>query len=468
MSGRKRFQRDAEIIKKLALDENYLKTREFNNIFGPHFTKNTDGLPNPIETAIVHNGITRIRGGEKVISPVSYLPFNISPGSYRSPQEQEISLKPKPIESRTGQTPTRQPAQDLTTVSAPVPEISDMTKQSDYEYNKQLFERDDQAMKISEAQEKSAVKQHRENQEKPVLERQKLETEMGTPSDISYQELKMKGDPDKEDEERTMETVKLESEERTPSSKKGETSNDAPQDTPEDTPEDEDKHDNAPEDNTPEGTQEEEIPYHDHTIIVSSNSRNKIKYDNGNGEFTYGAIQIIRDGSDIKSIRFMKSGKNSKGYVELEPSEKLSLGERRFLSDKIIELFDVYTQHHKYPPDQSGKIKTNKNNINNIHELIKQLITEDSKLVRSSLKHRPTSKYVYSGSGMRFTSDSGGNTIVIEDQILPELVNALGSLHAGNVSEEIINKIVFLAQQAYERGLISKEQYVGLMNSLVK
>lgn len=463
MSGRKRFQRDAEIIKKLALDENYLKTREFNNIFGPHFTKNTDGLPNPIETAIVHNGIIRIRGGEKVISPVSYLPFNISPGSYRNPQEQEISLKLKPIESRTGQVPTRQPAPELTTVSAPVPEISDMAKQSDYEYNKQLFERDDQAMKISEGQEKSAVKQRITNQEKPVLERQKLETEMGTPSDIAYEELKSKGDPDKEDEERTMETVKLESEERTPSSKKGETSNDAPQDTPED----EDKHDNAPEeDDASESPQEEEIPYSDYTIIVSSNSRNKIKYDNGNGEFTYGAIQIIHDGHDIKSIRFMKSGMKSKGYVELEPSEKLRSGERWSLSKKIIDLFEMYTQL-KYPPNQSGKIKMNKNAINDIHELIKQLITEDSKLVRSSLKQRPTSKYVYSG-GRILTSHSGGSIIVTEDQILPELVNSLGSLHAGNVSEEIINKIIFLAQQAYERGLISKEQYVGLMNSLVK
>lgn len=443
MSGRKRFQRDAEIIKKLALDENYLKTREFNNIFGPHFTKNTDGLPNPIETAIVHNGITRIRGGEKVISPVSYLPFNISPDSYRSPQEQEISLKPKPIESRTGQAPTRQPAQELTTVSAPVPEISDVVKQSDYEYHKQLFERDDLAMQIGDVQEKPAVQQHIANQENLVVEAQKHEAEMATPSDIKIEELKLKGDPDKEQEEKHEETVGLEREELKSSSKKSESSKDAPQD-------DEDKHDNA------QDVIEEEIPEHDHTIKVNSSFNSTIRYDNDK-EFKYGAVQVIHDGRDIKSIRFMKSGKKGKhGYVELEPSESLSPGERVRLKDTILDHLKLYKRYSNHS-DKSGKIKINKKDVRTFHAAIRKLIAPDSKLVKSS-NQQPQSKHLYSGKGM---------SIVVEDQILPELVNSLGSLQAGNVSEEITNKIVFLAQQAYERELITKEQYTGLMKILL-
>lgn len=423
----RRFQRDKELANQLVASENYLKTRQINNIFGPHFTRFNDGIPNPVETVVAQDGITRVRGGEKVISPVSYLPFNISSDTYQSSQEQEISLKPKETQIRTSQAPTRQPAQDLTTVPIPVPEIPDIVQHSEHDHSQKTFEQEMVRTEIAEQRETEPVKQSKANQETVAVVKTQEEIGDKPHTEQTVEEIPLPVDK----EEIVIETIEADKDDSQLSMKKGEDSKDTSDVVTE---------------GAPEGDTQEEIPAR--TIQVNSNYNSFIIYD-GNNKFTFGDVQVIHKDGVIKYIRYIKSGrtKQNTGYLELEPSTALSKGEGDELNNLSKKIISLYRSPRKL-----------KRNL----DMFKQLITDFVKYsqLKGIYTEQPKSaNVVQSGKGM---------SVIVEDQILPELVKALGSLHAGNVSEEITNKIVFLTQQAYERDLISKDQYKGLMNSLVK
>lgn len=445
----RRFQRDKELVEQLVASENYLKTREINNIFGPHFTKLTDGVPNPVETVVAQGGITRIRGADKVISPVSYLPFDLSSGdSQMSNQEKQADTKLKAHQFRTRQAPTRQTDSELVEVQPDAPpEVPDQIHQSDYEYSQKQFENDG-ILGVADLVTDEFVKQHKEEIEKMGNEKNNSDVEGHSFSDHTIEEIKIKQDPEKVREEKFTETNELESGELNLVTKESSKGEDKPEGTPEvkndkDTP--------TPFDDGDDGEEEGkvEIPDHDRVILLNDKYTNQIKY-NDNVIFTYGAIEVIHEDGDIKSIRFIKSDKYDREYIELEPAEDLTEDQRADLSGKIISL---YTNAREL-----RNLKEQKK-LGTFTSLIRRLIKPNSKVKERSTHHPIESKNVYHmGSGMIF----------MEDQILPELVKSLGSLQAGNVSEEITNRIVFLSQQAYERKLISKAQYTGLMKSLVK
>lgn len=50
--NKRRFQRDNEILKQLIATENHLKARELEYLFGSHFTKHTNGIPNTGKTVV--------------------------------------------------------------------------------------------------------------------------------------------------------------------------------------------------------------------------------------------------------------------------------------------------------------------------------------------------------------------------------------------------------------------------------
>lgn len=436
----RRFQRDKELIDNLVASENYLKTRAINNIFGPHFTKLTDGQPNPVETVVAQGGITRIRGADKVISPVSYLPFDLSSGdSQMSNQEKQADTKLKAHQFRTRQAPTRQTDSEPVVVqSDSKPELPDQIQQSTYEYNRKQFE-NDQILEVADQVMDESVKQHKEKLEKLANEKINSDVEGHSFPDVTIEEIKIKQDPEKVHEEKVKETLKLENEEL--SAKK-----ESPEgDVDKDTPFDDDDEFSAEDD-------EVVISDHGHEVKLSEKNNNIIYYDNGNRSFRYSTIQVIHEDGDIKSIRFIKRNEktNKEEYIELEPPEDLNEKRRSRLSEKIISL---YTN-----PRELRNLRE-LDNLKSFRKTIRNLFTKDSKLKKSPTTQPIESKNVYHmGRGMIF----------MEDQILPELVKSLGSLQAGNVGEEITNRIVFLSQQAYERKLISKAQYTGLMNSLIK
>lgn len=438
----RRFQRDKELTSQLVASENYLKTRQINNIFGPHFTRFNDGVPNPVETVVAQDGITRVRGGEKVISPVSYLPFNISSDTYQSTQEQEISLKPKQTQVRTRQAPTRQPALQPNIVPDPVPETSDIVKQSDHEHSKKTFVKNMVETEIADQKETEPVKQSKAKEESVVVTRTQEEIGNKPSTEITVEEEQLPVD----EEEEKKKDIKTDMKETQISMEQGETSTDAPQDAPQD----EDKQDNTqkdPSESTPEGGDtQKEIPAR--TIQLNSKYNSTITYGDNN-KFTFGDVQVIHKDGVIKSIRYIKSGlsKETTGYLELEPSVTLSKGESDELGKLSKKIIDLYRSPKKL-----------KRNFDTFKDAIRDFV-KYSQLKGIYTEQPESANVVQSGKGLG---------VIIEDQILPELVNSLGSFKAGNVSEEITNKIVYLAQQAYERDLISKEQYTGLMNSLVK